>query len=682
MHLSHPKYRPDIDGLRAFAVLAVVIFHAFPSWMQGGFIGVDVFFVISGFLISTIIFENLDRRTFSFYEFYARRIKRIFPALILVLVACFTFGWFALLADEYKQLGKHIVAGAGFVSNLVLWNEAGYFDSSSETKPLLHLWSLGIEEQFYFVWPLLLWLAWKLKFNLLTITIVVVFVSFFLNIEGVAQNNVATFYSPQTRFWELLSGSLLAWFTLYSKSTFEKIANKLDSYLILIVYRDKKDSNGSTLANLLSFFGLLLLAYGFWQFNKELSFPGKWAFVPVIGTTLILTAGSKAWINREILSNKIAVWFGLISFPLYLWHWPLLSFARIVANEVPNRNVRIAAVTLSVFLAWLTYKLIEHPIRIDKHGKAKVTILIVFMAVVGYVGFNTYARDGLGFRNIVKINNFTKYLGWTYWDNKACSAKFDISPCQISSGELNVMVLGDSHGNQLFPGLVNVFKKDIGVFSGGTCTPAEGITMYVNKNQASHVCGLNDYLSKNFKIIDSNPTIQTIILSSFWRPVLDGNILTLKGRELFGGIHFGSKYPDESGLPPHELIYRGLKRTIDALLARNKNVIFIRDTPDFEKDIREECSKRFSFGASLDCHLPRSFFESRRAKENAMIDKLKVDFPRLKILDPFDTLCDSTVCFLVLDGKPLYRDQDHLSVDGSNLLGKAISNAFLSHWVR
>ena len=165
LHLLHPKYRRDIDGLRAVAVLAVVAFHAFPNWVKGGFIGVDVFFVISGYLISTIIFESLDKGTFSFSEFYARRIKRIFPALIIVLVACFTFGWFALFPHEYKQLGEHIAAGAGFLSNIVLWKDAGYFDNAADTKPLLHLWSLGIEEQFYIVWPFLLWISWKRKFN-------------------------------------------------------------------------------------------------------------------------------------------------------------------------------------------------------------------------------------------------------------------------------------------------------------------------------------------------------------------------------------------------------------------------------------------------------------------------------------------------------------------------------------
>ena len=155
-HLSHPKYRADIDGLRAIAVLAVVIFHAFPSALRGGFIGVDIFFVISGFLISTIIYENVRNETFSFRDFYSRRIRRIFPALLVVITATFLFGFFILSPDEFSALGKLVAAGIGFVANLVLWSEAGYFDAATETKPLLHLWSLGIEEQFYIIWPLLL----------------------------------------------------------------------------------------------------------------------------------------------------------------------------------------------------------------------------------------------------------------------------------------------------------------------------------------------------------------------------------------------------------------------------------------------------------------------------------------------------------------------------------------------
>ncbi len=215
--LKHPKYRPDIDGLRAVAVLSVVGFHAFPSWVGGGFIGVDIFFVISGFLISTIIFDNLEDNSFSFIEFYSRRIKRIFPALLLVMISCFCIGWLVMFSDEFKQLGKHIAGGASFVSNFIFWGESGYFDTTAASKPLLHLWSLGIEEQFYIIWPLVLFLSWKLRFNLLAVSGMIALISFLLNLSILGEDAVAAFYSPQSRFWELLLGSVLAYGTRYSK---------------------------------------------------------------------------------------------------------------------------------------------------------------------------------------------------------------------------------------------------------------------------------------------------------------------------------------------------------------------------------------------------------------------------------------------------------------------------------
>jgi len=213
--------------LRALAILFVVIYHAFPSVISGGFIGVDVFFVISGFLISRIIYTQLETTGFSFTQFYIRRIKRIFPALFVVLLFCFVFGWFNLLADEFKQLGLHIAGGAGFVANLVLWNESGYFDNASETKPLLHLWSLGIEEQFYFFWPILVCLAWKRKMNLLWVGVAVGVMSFTLNLYEVLYtlNFTKAFYSPLTRFWELMVGAVLAYLAVYKGSTLNQSSN-------------------------------------------------------------------------------------------------------------------------------------------------------------------------------------------------------------------------------------------------------------------------------------------------------------------------------------------------------------------------------------------------------------------------------------------------------------------------
>ncbi len=202
-------YRADIDGLRAVAVLAVVAFHVFPLRVRGGFIGVDIFFVISGYLISALLFTGFERKNFSFTDFYSRRIRRVFPALLLILFASYVFGWFALTADEYKPLGKHIAGGAAFVSNFVFLRESGYFDNLEDKKPLLHLWSLGVEEQFYLIWPLLLWTGWKLRLNFLAMTAAVGLISFGLNIFYVSSNTALAFYAPQTRFWELMIGAAL-----------------------------------------------------------------------------------------------------------------------------------------------------------------------------------------------------------------------------------------------------------------------------------------------------------------------------------------------------------------------------------------------------------------------------------------------------------------------------------------
>ena len=207
---SKLSYRPDIDGLRAVAVSAVVLFHAFPGFWPGGFVGVDIFFVISGYLISSIIFEGLDRGTFSLRFFYERRVRRIFPALIIVLACSLIFGWFVLLPYEYEQLGLHVAAGAGFASNLVLWSEIGYFDSEANTKPLLHLWSLGIEEQFYLLWPLLSIFLWRYSSRRRMVSIILLFLaSLTSNVLLVKHYPEASFYCPFTRFWELLAGSLL-----------------------------------------------------------------------------------------------------------------------------------------------------------------------------------------------------------------------------------------------------------------------------------------------------------------------------------------------------------------------------------------------------------------------------------------------------------------------------------------
>ena len=680
-NLSHPKYRPDVDGLRAVAVLAVVAFHAFPSWIRGGFIGVDVFFVISGYLISTIIFENLDKGTFSFTEFYARRIKRIFPALLLVLIACFVFGWFALLTDEYKQLGKHIAAGAGFVSNFILWSEAGYFDNSAETKPLLHLWSLGIEEQFYIVWPLFLWFAWKRKFNLLTVTVIFAVATFILNLKGVKQDMDATFYSPQTRFWELLSGSLLSWFTLYKKDAFGNIKSKLDVRLSRFFYSEKQEGDGRILVNVLSFVGLFILLYGFWRINKELSFPGKWALVPVLGAVLIITAGSKAWVNRTILSNKLTVWFGLISFPLYLWHWPLLSFARIIEGEVPSRNIRIAAVVLSIALAWLTYKLVERPLRFGNYSRVKVTVLVVLMAIVGFVGYNTYSRNGLSFRSISKVNSLhTEQLRYTSSYSKDCITDHPYATrgCYESEKKYpaTIALIGDSHMLALKHGFKKLFDNgslgfNLIAIGKSSCSP-----FLYTENTTNSTESCIDIITPAIKEMIARDDVKWIILVARYSVKFDGKVFG-KIKKNINKTYSYSNNNVKSNISK-DVFELGLRSTIDEITKSGKKVIFVHQLPELGFDIRK-CLKRFASTLSDNCSLNLNVVKERLAPYKDSVNRIIGDNPNVIQYDPLRLVCNNNACKpFNRDGFLFYRDDNHMSMIGSEEIANHILTEILS----
>lgn len=460
-YLLHPKYRADIDGLRAIAILSVVGFHAFPQWIKSGFVGVDIFFVISGFLISSIIFGNLEKNSFSYYDFYARRIKRIFPALILVLATSFIFGWYLLLPDEYKQLGKHTAAGAGFISNFVLWNEAGYFDNTSDTKPLLHLWSLGIEEQFYIFWPLLLGLVWKYRLNFLTITLFIAVVSFSANIFTVASNPVADFYSPLSRFWELMIGGVLAYLTLHKPHHFPKNTNWQSTI------------------------GLLLIAVAVMYINKDRAFPGWWALLPTLGAFLIISAQPTAWVNRYLLGNRVMVSIGLISYPLYLWHWPLLVFARIVNFGTPSPQICSVIVAMSFALAGATYLFLEKPIRFSFSVKRSIPSLVVALLFTIIAGLVSMGKNGIPSRFSEKLRSFAAFN--TQYDSKvdarvdSCWLSNKAEPSGYSTNCIDepmadkhlVLLWGDSYAARFFPGLkiVDGGRNRLAQLTRNSCPP-------------------------------------------------------------------------------------------------------------------------------------------------------------------------------------------------------------------
>ena len=406
-------YRPDIDGLRAIAVLAVIGFHASPRFVPGGFVGVDVFFVISGFLISGILFAQASAERFSFADFYARRVRRIFPALAVVLVGCWAIGWLVLVGGEYRQLEKHIAAGATFLSNFLLWGESGYFDAAAESKPLLHLWSLGVEEQFYLMWPPILYFCWKRGLNMVTAIVTIVAGSFLLNVSLVGWNAIAAFYAPLTRLWELLLGGLLAYGELFHRARITSAVNE-----VVFVSVDRYDDR--FVANLKAGLGLTLIAlavallgknaaYPGWWFSAPAArpfavavgladgalYPGWWALLPVVGTALLIWAGPDAAINRRLLALRVLVYIGLISYPLYLWHWPLLSFARIMESGEAPRSVRAAAIGIAFILAAATYEAVERPIRrgVSRRTPLRLATVAAALAVVASISFYSYETD-------------------------------------------------------------------------------------------------------------------------------------------------------------------------------------------------------------------------------------------------------------------------------------------------
>jgi len=623
-------YRPDIDGLRAIAVLSVVGYHAFPDLLKGGFTGVDIFFVISGFLIGLVILGRLTDNTFSFSEFYSRRIRRIFPALCIVLVTTFAFGWHTLIADEFEQLGMHIAGGSLFASNLVLWSESGYFDNASETKLLLHLWSLGIEEQFYILWPLLLWGAAKAKLNLFRFTLFLGAISFAANVYLVKIDVVADFYAPYTRFWELLVGSLLACVTLAGKqrtgSTLMKTGGSGEA---ITLWR----------ANVKIFFsvmGLFLITFSALFIAKADQFPGWWAALPVTGTFLVIAAGQDAWLNRLVLSNRLLVWFGLISFPLYLWHWPLLTFARVVQGGVPPVEVRAAVVLLSILLAWATYKFIESPIRFGKGVKHKTAALLVAMGFIGAIGYNSKALEGYKFRDVAKMSAGISEArtDWKYESPSFQNGKIENLNKLLGRSEQSVLFIGDSLMGQYFPRAEYLYSQQQRPFY---------TTVFASRNHCSPLPDLD--------IVSSPGRVKC---NEYWDAVI-----MLAQSAVYSKVVFGGGWGELTARNSEALV-----KVIAALKSRGKEVILIGQptrSPIFDPtNLATTLRKNYLFGGEgglTDVDVDQSSIENLvlRASLNDIAHRTGA-----RIVDPYDYLCPQRKCPALIDSSPLYIDAFHI----------------------
>jgi peptidoglycan/LPS O-acetylase OafA/YrhL len=678
---TNPKYRADIDGLRAIAILLVVGYHAFPTWVTGGFIGVDIFFVISGFLISTIIFENLSHNKFSFFEFYSRRIRRIFPALILVLATSLIFGWFTLFHEEYQNLGNHLASGAIFLSNFkVIQDKSGYFDTASEIKPLLHLWSLGIEEQFYVLWPLLLWIIWKKKLNWLTIAIVITILSFIINIHSIKTNQLATFYLPQTRFWELMIGSILAHLTLYQNKIFLLIKQRLNVWLNLIIYRDQC-MRANTLNNVESLLGIVLIATGISLIKKTSLFPGSLALLPTIGTALIISAGSQTWLNRKILSNRLLVWFGLISFPLYLWHWPLLSFVTIIETESPSKIVVSIVIFLSVLLAWITYKFIERPLRFGDNGKIKAIFLMVLMILVGCAGYACAKFDGLALRNYpLKYQSYTQSIVRSERESECFEIPYvhklnEGWKCNLGNKKIKptFFAYGDSHALSIIPPLEKLsFKHNVNIeFAGiSNCPPILNVQSLTGNKILKYNCQkLNDRIFNFVK----NSGIKNVIFVARWTAYTGGGITTKKSD--LTTLEDGFSKEEDPLERSREVFKSGIIRTIESYNNLGVKVFIIEDNPHQIKEPYE--ALRISMPE--DVSINRFSVTAKENNDNQLwVSELFHDLAlrkNLKIISTNDIFCNDSICPLVKNKKFLYYDDDHLSVSGSMLIYPSIEQA-------
>ncbi len=653
------KYRPDIDGLRAFAVTFVLLYHAFPDQVTGGFVGVDVFFVISGYLISQIILGSLEKGGFSFQEFYARRVRRIFPSLIVVLVAVLGLGWCFLLPDEFQQLGKSIASGAAFVSNFVRWKETGYFDTAAELKKLLHLWSLSVEEQFYILWPLILFLLYRFQLPRFPAMVFLIIGSFLINLMHLHTDASAMFYLPLSRFWELLVGSVLAYLTLYYRNRPQ-----------LARFFASEGKRASFWVNASSALGITLVLSAVFLFSKELSFPGYWALVPTLGTALVLVAGKDAWINRAILSNKTAIAFGLISYPVYLWHWPLLTYSRTIANQELPASVSWGCVLASFLLGWLTYRLIELPFKQAKHAVWTLSLSLFAVAVLGVVVWrSTIILPRLSSSPLV--GSFAKQIEWTWWDEPGCQSRFPLSPCQVDTEKPTVLLLGDSHGNAVYPGLAERFS---GVLHAGTCPPFDQVIGYSERNkEGSAPCFDPGYLDMKSKLVDRVPSAQVVVLAAYWGLSLSGEYYDRVDSEVHGRYFVESLLPSEKRLERGEVVFRGLSRTVESLFSKGKKVIFVRDVPELFSDVRAHCQiDRLAGVWKPDCTFPFARALPSRELETVLVDRLKARFPKLTIVDPTPSFCDAEQCYFIRDNQVLYRDRHHLALAGSRLIADAL----------
>jgi hypothetical protein len=636
---SESSYRPDIDGLRALAVGAVVLFHAFPKLVPGGFVGVDIFFVISGFLITSAIARELVLGEFRLFAFWARRVRRIFPALLTVLIAVLGLGWLYLLPSEFATLKSHVAWSLGFAANFKLNSEVGYFDVAAELKPLLHLWSLAIEEQFYLLWPAILWLLYRRPQQVFAATAALTVASFAtLYLFGTAPSE--SYYLPWTRFWEILAGALVA---LGTRD-----------------FADALQTIGRPTRHALSATGLLLMLIAVFGFNRHTPFPSVFTLAPVVGAALLLLAGPQAWLNRVVLSLRPLVFVGLISFPLYLWHWPLLSFMRIVfASRMHDghfsASLTLAIVGTGVALAIATYALVEKPLRRERGAWSwRAPVLTASLAAL-FVFITTATLLPRSSR--LHLEKIDAAIGsWEHPSPTMLRVKFP-EPADIEYQEIKTQIdrhtlfIGDSHMEQYGPRVAQLSKDQpadtLSSFwiTSGLCLPVDGYT--VNTACTKVRLQLHEIL-KDPKAFG----IDRVVWTQYWSAYLEDAVfdqIDASGTLLKG---------DAKSRARRDAIVALMK----AFVTSGVELIVVLDTPhgnEFDpKMMARNVSGAFFLGADT---VPRAEAVHRQGQANALLTQAASEL-RVTLLNPIDALCTVDTCPVRdAQGRPLMKDYEHVT---------------------
>ena len=625
-------YRPDIDGLKGLAILLVFVFHYASVWVPGGFIGVDVFFVVSGYLIGRSVYQSIEAKKFKLATYFANRAKRIFPSLIVMLAVLWVFAWVAFLPKEFASLGKHIGGASVFISNWMLWREVGYFDTSADLKPLLNLWSLGVEEQFYLLFPFIVFLALRLKRQVLLILGCLFLATLIASEMNIKDMRAWAYFHPLSRFWELLAGAILAYVEL--RSWYVAIDRTKRVHLL-------KQAAG------LCGVGLLLLAA--FSYSKATVFPGAHALLPVIGAVLIIAAGPAAMINRWLLSNKYIVYIGLISYPLYLWHWPLISIVRVVDGMEPVAGLKIVLALLTVVLSVLSYHWLEKPIRFGRFNKHRLTPIVLWalLLMLGALGYTTFKQGGYPER-------FEK-----------TGAAQVVAPLSEEKGK--VALVGDSNG-LMYENALRTFygKKGYGLIanSRGGCTPLWNLERH-DPGYAPDGCAAS--INKGYTEGLNNPDVREVIVIGSFAGL--GNIYDVTKPEE-DAVEHGRVHPDATKWAIFE---RQLEATVKMFEGKGKKLIFFYTTPnlDFDPVACESRPLRLLSSTKQDCTIGRAKVIETQRQYRSVIERIKSRYGFIEFFDPAEALCNETSCIAEKDGVVLYEDPGHLNAAGADLVLKA-----------